>query len=174
MVKRATPPPHRSFGIMAVAGNSRQIFAGKRVRDKISETNELDGGKDICCFRDISLIVLHSRKRCQGNRNKFSLRSAEMGSLLPASASECECGRSAGRQKLGERPVCPCPHVKLWAEFMAELRETHLRPNAKTRARRPTKLAGISATRTLQAAYEPALVKTPTAARPRRVRRDSR
>ena len=64
---------------------------------------------------------------------------------------------------------------KLWAEFMAELRETHLRePNARTTARRPTKFAGISATRKLQAAYEPALAKTPAAARPRRVRRDSR
>ena len=49
---------------------------------------------------------------------------------------------------------------KLWAEFMAELRETHLRAsNAKKTARRPTKSAGISAMRKLQVAYEPALAK---------------
>jgi DNA-binding HxlR family transcriptional regulator len=64
---------------------------------------------------------------------------------------------------------------KLWAEFMAELRETHLpASNAKTKARRQTKSRGISAMRKLQAAYEPALGQTPAAARTRRVRRDSR
>jgi DNA-binding HxlR family transcriptional regulator len=49
---------------------------------------------------------------------------------------------------------------KLWTEFMAELRETHLRtPNAKRATRRPTKSRGTSAMRKLQAAYEPALAK---------------
>src|SRR5579862_8769945 len=57
---------------------------------------------------------------------------------------------------------------KLWAEFMAELRETHLRaPNAKRTTWRPTKSTRISAMQKLQAAYEPALAKTPAAARPR-------
>ena len=49
---------------------------------------------------------------------------------------------------------------KLWAEFMAELREKHLRAsNAKKTARRRTKSRRISAMRTLQSAYEPALAK---------------
>jgi len=49
---------------------------------------------------------------------------------------------------------------KLWAEFMAELRETHLRAsNAKTTARRPTKSTRISAMQKLRAAYEPAPAK---------------
>jgi DNA-binding HxlR family transcriptional regulator len=49
---------------------------------------------------------------------------------------------------------------KLWAEFMAELRETHLRAsNATTTARRPTKSTRISAMQKLRAAYEPAAAK---------------
>jgi DNA-binding HxlR family transcriptional regulator len=49
---------------------------------------------------------------------------------------------------------------ELWAEFMAELRETHLRaPNAKRKARRLTKSKRFSAMRKLQAAYQPALVR---------------
>ncbi len=49
---------------------------------------------------------------------------------------------------------------KLRAEFMAELRETHLRAaNAKKRTRRPTKSRRISAMRKLQTAYQPALAK---------------
>jgi DNA-binding HxlR family transcriptional regulator len=45
---------------------------------------------------------------------------------------------------------------KLWAEFMSELRETHLRAsNPKKKARRPTKSTRISAMQKLQAAYEP-------------------
>jgi DNA-binding HxlR family transcriptional regulator len=49
---------------------------------------------------------------------------------------------------------------KLWAEFMAELRETHLRAsNGKTTARRPTKSTCSSAMQKLRAAYEPAQVK---------------
>lgn len=49
---------------------------------------------------------------------------------------------------------------KLRAEFMAELRETHLRKSsAKKKARRPTKSTRIVATRKLQAAYEAALAK---------------
>ena len=49
---------------------------------------------------------------------------------------------------------------KLWAEFMAELRETHLRAsNARKTARRPTKSTRISALQKLRAAYEPALAK---------------
>lgn len=49
---------------------------------------------------------------------------------------------------------------KLWAEFMAELRETHLRaPNAKKTMRRPRRSTGISAMRKLQAAYQPGLAK---------------
>ena len=49
---------------------------------------------------------------------------------------------------------------KLWAEFMAELRGTHLRAsNAKKTARRPTKSTGISAMQKLRAAYEPARAK---------------
>ena len=49
---------------------------------------------------------------------------------------------------------------KLWAEFMAELRETHLRaPNPKQMARRSRKSTRISAKRKLQAAYEPVLAK---------------
>jgi len=49
---------------------------------------------------------------------------------------------------------------KLWAEFMAELRETHLRaPNAKKTTRRPMKSTSISAMQRLRAAYEPALAK---------------
>jgi DNA-binding HxlR family transcriptional regulator len=49
---------------------------------------------------------------------------------------------------------------KLWAEFMAELRETHLgASNARKRARHPTKSRRISAMQKLQAAYEPALAK---------------
>ena len=64
---------------------------------------------------------------------------------------------------------------KLWAEFMAELRETHLgAPNEKRTTRRPTKSVGTSAMRRLQVAYEPALAKIPAAARSRRARRDSR
>jgi DNA-binding HxlR family transcriptional regulator len=48
----------------------------------------------------------------------------------------------------------------LRAEFMAELREAHLRTSSATKAaRRPKKLARISALRTLQAAYEPAPAK---------------
>jgi DNA-binding HxlR family transcriptional regulator len=50
---------------------------------------------------------------------------------------------------------------ELWAEFMAELRETHLRaPNTRRKTRRPIKSARISARKRLQAAYEPALAKT--------------
>jgi DNA-binding HxlR family transcriptional regulator len=50
---------------------------------------------------------------------------------------------------------------KLWAEFMAELRATHLpASNTKKTARRPTKSRRISAMRKLQAVYEPALAKT--------------
>jgi DNA-binding HxlR family transcriptional regulator len=46
---------------------------------------------------------------------------------------------------------------KLWAEFMAELRETHLRAsNAKTTARRPKKSPRISAIQKFRTAYEPA------------------
>jgi DNA-binding HxlR family transcriptional regulator len=49
---------------------------------------------------------------------------------------------------------------KLWEEFMAELRETHLRaPNAKRKTRRPMGSARISAMQKLQAAYDPALAK---------------
>jgi DNA-binding HxlR family transcriptional regulator len=49
---------------------------------------------------------------------------------------------------------------KLWAEFMAELRATHLgTSNARKRARRPTRSRRISAMQKLQAAYEPALAK---------------
>ena len=49
---------------------------------------------------------------------------------------------------------------KLWAEFMAELREKHLRaPNPKQMARRSRKSTRISAMRKLQAAYEPVLAK---------------
>ena len=49
---------------------------------------------------------------------------------------------------------------KLWAEFMAELRETHLQAsNANKKARRPTKSSGISAMQRIQAAYQPALAK---------------
>jgi DNA-binding HxlR family transcriptional regulator len=45
---------------------------------------------------------------------------------------------------------------KLWAEFMSELRETHLgASNPKKTARRPTKSTRISAMQKLQAAYEP-------------------
>jgi DNA-binding HxlR family transcriptional regulator len=49
---------------------------------------------------------------------------------------------------------------KLRAEFMAELRETHL-PKSRTpkSARRPAKSTGIRATQKLQAAYEAALVE---------------
>ena len=84
-----TPPPPRSFGIIAVAENSRQIFAEKRVSGKISETNELERRESICCLRDISTIVLHSRKRCQGNTKKFWVRSAGTGSLLLAGRRKC-------------------------------------------------------------------------------------
>ena len=46
---------------------------------------------------------------------------------------------------------------KLLAEFMAELRETHLRAsNAKTTARRTTNSKHISAMQRIRAAYEPA------------------
>jgi DNA-binding HxlR family transcriptional regulator len=49
---------------------------------------------------------------------------------------------------------------KLWAEFMAELRETHLRAsNPKRKTRRPTKSTRISAMQKLRAAYEPALAE---------------
>jgi DNA-binding HxlR family transcriptional regulator len=49
---------------------------------------------------------------------------------------------------------------KLWAEFMHELRETHLGAlNAKKTARRPTKSTRIFAMHKLHAAYEPALAK---------------
>ena len=49
---------------------------------------------------------------------------------------------------------------KLWAEFMSELREIHLRSsNAKKTARHTTKSTRISAMQKLQAAYEPALAK---------------
>jgi len=49
---------------------------------------------------------------------------------------------------------------KLWAEFMAELRETHLgASNPRKRARRPTKSRRISAMQKLHAAYQPALAK---------------
>jgi len=49
---------------------------------------------------------------------------------------------------------------KLWAEFMAELREAHLRAsNAKTTARGPTKSTRISAMQKLRAAYEVAPAK---------------
>src|SRR5271169_5441725 len=60
----------------------------------------------------------------------------------------------------GLAPVLEEGGPKLWAEFMAELRETHLRAsNAKKTARRPTKSTRISAMQKLQAAYEPALAK---------------
>jgi DNA-binding HxlR family transcriptional regulator len=49
---------------------------------------------------------------------------------------------------------------KLWAEFMSELRETHLgASNVKRPVRRPTKSRRITAMQKLQAAYEPALAK---------------
>jgi DNA-binding HxlR family transcriptional regulator len=49
---------------------------------------------------------------------------------------------------------------EMQAEFMAELRETHLRQSrAKKPARRSRKSTRISAMRKLQAAYEPALIK---------------
>jgi DNA-binding HxlR family transcriptional regulator len=49
---------------------------------------------------------------------------------------------------------------KLWAEFMAELRETHLgASHARKRARHPTKSRRISAMQKLQVAYQPALTK---------------
>jgi DNA-binding HxlR family transcriptional regulator len=49
---------------------------------------------------------------------------------------------------------------ELWAEFMAELRETHLRKSsAPKKARRPTKPARIFATQKLHAAYEAELAK---------------
>lgn len=49
---------------------------------------------------------------------------------------------------------------KLRAEFMAELRETHLpKPSTRKKARRPTKSTRIFATPKLQAAYEAALAK---------------
>ncbi|MGB7585603.1 MAG: helix-turn-helix domain-containing protein [Terriglobales bacterium] len=49
---------------------------------------------------------------------------------------------------------------KLWAEFMAELRETHLgASNARKRVRRPTKSPRISAMQKLHAAYESAPAK---------------
>ena len=56
---------------------------------------------------------------------------------------------------------------KLWAEFMAELRETHLRAsNVKRTARHSTKSTGISAIQRIQAAYQPAPVKR----KPKRLR----
>ena len=49
---------------------------------------------------------------------------------------------------------------KLRAEFMAELRETHLRKSsARTKARRAAKSTRIFATQKLQAAYDAALAK---------------
>jgi len=48
---------------------------------------------------------------------------------------------------------------KLWAEFMAELRDTHLWASNATTARRPTKSTRISAMQKLRAAYEPAPAK---------------
>ena len=54
---------------------------------------------------------------------------------------------------------------KLWAQFMAELRETHLpkssakKSSAKKKGRRPTKSTRIFAMQKLQAAYEAALAE---------------
>jgi DNA-binding HxlR family transcriptional regulator len=49
---------------------------------------------------------------------------------------------------------------KLWADFMDELRETHLRTSSVNKTvRRPRKSTRISAMRKLQAACEPALAK---------------
>ena len=49
---------------------------------------------------------------------------------------------------------------KLWAEFMAELRKTHLRPsNIRNTSRRRVKSTRVSVTQKLQAAYEKALAK---------------
>lgn len=64
---------------------------------------------------------------------------------------------------------------KRWAEFMAELRKTHLgAPNARRTARRRTQSTGISAMRKVHVAYEAARTRTSAVARPGRERRDSR
>lgn len=60
----------------------------------------------------------------------------------------------------GLTPVLEEGGPKLWAEFMAALRETHLRKSgARKETRRPIKSRDIFATQKLQAAYESELAK---------------
>jgi hypothetical protein len=83
--------------------------------------------------------------------------------LVPVLAEMAAWGRKhlpASKELSVRAQVLEDGGPKLWAEFMAELRNTHLRPsNHQNTSRRRVKSKRVSVTQKLQAAYEKALAK---------------